>query len=552
MTTADYVVFALYVLGVLGVGVGLSTKVKNSKDLFRAGGKSPWWASGLSGFMTMFSAGTFVVWGGIAYRLGFVAVVINFCYGIAALFVGWFVAGKWRRLDIETPAEFLELRFGRAALHVYTWSMMVYRLVGVGVSVYALAKIMSTVMPLDVQVASLVLGGAVTLYTMVGGLWAVLMTDVLQFLVLNLMVLFLVPLAWGEVGGWSGFTSAVPEDFFAVTGGDYTWFFLAGWCAIHFFVVGAEWAFVQRYQCVPTVRDAKKSAWLFGVLCLVSPVLWLIPPLAYRAMDPSLLASDDPVKASEAAYVLACTELLPIGMVGMMLAAMFSATASMVSSQLNVFAGVLTQDIVRKIWTKLSEAALLRVGRLVTLGLGLSVMGVALAVPSMGGAEGTIISITALLVGPLLAPTIFGLFDARLRASAVWIPLGACFVAGVYVKFFAGDRFADWGRVPDITIGVVLPVAILTVLSLAARGRAPITLREVDDFGDAETGFDPVPGYIVAGSTLVCAVILVALVPLQTEGRGVTLAFSVVLLMLGSFLFLVCRKRAALAEIRES
>ena len=94
--------------GIFAVGVGLGRKVRDTGDLFRAGGQSPWWASGLSGFMTMFSAGTFVVWGGIAYRLGIVAVSINLMYGIAALLVGWFVAGRWKRLGIGTPAEFIE------------------------------------------------------------------------------------------------------------------------------------------------------------------------------------------------------------------------------------------------------------------------------------------------------------------------------------------------------------------------------------------------------------------------------------------------------------
>ena len=94
MQTTDYIVLLVYVLGIFAVGVGLSVKVKDTKDMFAAGEKSPWWASGLSGFMTMFSAGTFVVWGGVAYKLGFVAVVINLMYGVAAILVGFFVAGS--------------------------------------------------------------------------------------------------------------------------------------------------------------------------------------------------------------------------------------------------------------------------------------------------------------------------------------------------------------------------------------------------------------------------------------------------------------------------
>jgi SSS family solute:Na+ symporter len=113
MVTADYVVLACYLLGIFAVGLGLSRRVKDTGDLFAAGERSPWWAAGLSGFMTMFSAGTFVVWGGIAYRLGFVAVVINLMYGIAAILVGLLIAGRWKRLGLKTPAQFIELRLAK-------------------------------------------------------------------------------------------------------------------------------------------------------------------------------------------------------------------------------------------------------------------------------------------------------------------------------------------------------------------------------------------------------------------------------------------------------
>ena len=75
MHTADWIILILYLIGTVGIGVMLGRKVKNTSDLFAAGGASPWWASGLSAFMTMFSANTFVVWGGMAYEHGTVAIM---------------------------------------------------------------------------------------------------------------------------------------------------------------------------------------------------------------------------------------------------------------------------------------------------------------------------------------------------------------------------------------------------------------------------------------------------------------------------------------------
>ena len=148
MTNLDFFVLLAYIAGVFAIGGLFGSRIKSSRDMFAAGGISPWWVSGLSGFMTMFSAGTFVVWGGIAYRHGFIAISISLCYGISALMVGWLLAGKWRDLGITTAAEFIELRFGKAAVHFYTWTGMLYRLTSVGVAVYSVAVLLSALVPL--------------------------------------------------------------------------------------------------------------------------------------------------------------------------------------------------------------------------------------------------------------------------------------------------------------------------------------------------------------------------------------------------------------------
>lgn len=207
MQTTDWIVLTLYLTGTLAVGVFLGRIVRNSSDMFAAGGQSPWWISGLSAFMTMFSANTFVVWGGIAYEYGMVAVVINLCYGVAAILVGFTVAGKWRAMGIATPADYIQLRFGRHALHFYTWFMMAFRIIGTGGALYAIARLMLAVMAggessedfalssPQLNIAIMVFALVVVGYTMIGGLWAVLMTDTVQFIILNLAVIFVIPLA---------------------------------------------------------------------------------------------------------------------------------------------------------------------------------------------------------------------------------------------------------------------------------------------------------------------------------------------------------------------
>ena len=560
MTLTDYLVLAVYLLGILAVGVGLSAKVKSTRDLFAAGGRSPWWASGLSGFMTMFSAGTFVVWGGIAYRLGLVAVMINLCYGVAAILVGYFVAGRWKQIGVRTPAEFIHKRFGNASLHFYTWSMMVFRMVGVAVALYSLSVLLVALMPLvegnlfrdpatgnlSVYWAILLFGGIVVIYTMIGGLWAVLMTDVLQFIVLNLSVLFIIPLILRETGGVSGMFDRLPPGFLTPVSGEYTWLFLAGWMAIHFFMIGAEWAFAQRFLCVPTEKDARKSAYLFGVLYLVSPVLWLLPPLAYRGINPNV----DP----EQAYVLSCQHVLPVGMLGLMIAAMFSATASMVSSQLNVFAGVLTEDVFKRLRPGVSEKDLLVFGRGMSFLLGAILIALALAVPAMGGTEDVVVTITSLMVGPLMAPTVWGLFSRRISQAAVWWTAGVCFLAGITVKFVYPEFFQAYGRYPDVAVGVVLPVLVLGCVQVFSSGTAVGWERIVQSMPSekepqksTETttiAYDPAPAYIVAGAILVCGIMMTALGYVNLEDRDTIKWFSRLLYALAVAITFVAWRRS--------
>lgn len=562
MHTADWIVLIFYLIATVGIGVMLGRKVKNTSDLFSAGGASPWWASGLSAFMTMFSANTFVVWGGMAYELGLVAVMVNLCYGVAALLAGYTVAGKWKKLGVKTPAEFVERRFGKGALHFYTWSMMIYRLVGSAGALYAISILTVAVtrgenrsagvtgMPAELVTAILIFGAVVILYTMIGGLWAVLMTDVIQFIVLNLAVIFVIPLILFDIGGLGQFVAQMPDGFLALTAGSkYTWFFLAGWVAIHYFMIGAEFAFVQRYLCVPTPRDARRSTVLFGALYLISPFLWLLPPLLWRVQSPIPEgASAEVIRVlKEEAYIKSCKNVLPIGMVGLMMAAMFSATASMISSQLNVFSGVLTHDIYKPMRKALSDKNLLMAGRWFTLLLGSLIAGVALCIPLLGGAEKVIISITEVMVVPLLAPILIGLLSKRINVTALWTTAGVCIPLGLGVQFgwIAPDPSSEIGKwladQSKTIIGVVLPMMIVLIAHLRARG-VDRRWRNIEELqareqevviSQAEVVSDNAPARIVGWSMIVLGVGMACLLPINPRQWLIILLFAIVLALIG-------------------
>ena len=559
MHSLDWIVLTAYLLGTVMVGVFLGRLVKSSDDLFAAGGQSPWWTSGLSAFMTMFSANTFVVWGGMAYQYGVVAIMVNLCYGVAAILAGYTVAGTWKAIGVRTPAEYVEKRFGIRALHFYTWSIMIFRMVGAAGALYAIARLTVAVtsgnnvagevsgMPPELMTAILIFGAIVVLYTMIGGLWAVLMTDVLQFIILNLAVIFVVVMMLMNVGGLGEFADRAPEGFLNLTSGPkYTWLFLFGWVAIHYFMIGAEFAFVQRYLCVPSPGDARKSTFLFGGLYLLSPFLWLLPPLLWRVESPIPAgASDEMITAmKEEAYIRSCKSVLPVGMVGLMMAAMFSATASLISSQLNVFSGVLTNDIYRPLAKAVTEKKLLKMGRVFTIVLGILLSGIALLIPMLGGAERVIISITELMVVPLLAPILWSLLSREINATSLWTTAGVCIPLGFFFHFGKPDLgdgdFAVWlGSNMKLVLGVILPMAIMIIFQLTSKKEASGWEAVQELKGERTEGGDEVsasalPAKIVGWCLIVCGMGMLVLIPFNENDRMVIGIFGAVMTALGA------------------
>lgn len=534
MHPLDLVVLLLYLLGLVGVGVYFYQRNKNSSDMFNAGGQSPWWVSGLSAFMTMFSAGTFVVWGGIAFRYGAVAIAISMCYGIAAFIAGRLLAGRWKRLGVESATEYLGLRFGPSIVQFMTWLQGLVGLFTLGGTLYALAVVVAALIQLppgspladpatgrlSVDYLSLALCAVVIVVTMVGGLWAVLMTDVLQFIVLSVSVAVVVPLIIEAAGGWTAFVAAAPEGFFAPVAADFTWVFLTLWVVVHAFKIGGEWAFVQRFTCVPNARSAQRAAYLFGVMYLVSPIFWMLPPMVYRVVNPTANPED--------AYILACRHVLPPGLVGLMIAAMVPATMSTATTLLNVYAGAFTTEVYRRLLRQAADPAReVFVGRMITVILGLITVAGTLLIPRLGTLTNFIITLTSLITGPFVLPSIWGLFSRRLSLAAVWwITLGSL-ATGLLVKFgLLGSGFltaTGWGaelaallaahqRVTDLCLGTLPPLLLLAGFELLQRRTDPgwdrIEATRARYVERAQALQSPVPANLCAVSLLWLALVL--------------------------------------------
>lgn len=480
MVGIDYIVIVIYFLGLIAVSVLVSRSIKSSADMFIAGRNSSWWLSGMSTYMTLFSASTFVIWGGVAFRSGFVAVLIGNILGFASFFVGRYLSGKWREMKIKSPGEYLTIRFGKRSLNFYTLLGIIGRGFHTAVALYAIAIVMSTLMTLPeghfmadatghlaVSWAIVILGVITLLYTILGGFLAVLMTDVIQFGVLITVVIFMIPLSINAIGGLDNFIANAPEGYFTPVSAEYPWFWLILWFFVNSFTIGGDWPFVQRYISVPTVSDAKKSTYLVGALYLLTPLIWYFPAMVFRQIEPTA--------NPEQAYILMSDHVLMKGMLGVMLAAMVSATLSTVSGTLNVFANVFTYDIYGQKHPEVGEKRLIRIGRIFTFAFGAAIIALALLIPYAGGAEKVVVTILTMIIGPLYIPSVWGVFSKRLTQKhllTAMIITYACGIFGLAFKFSDAVRANfEWinPNVLESVIGTVVPVILLSIMELWAK-----------------------------------------------------------------------------------
>lgn len=462
MNTLDFITIIVFAIGIISVGLSFSGKKKNMKSFFAAGGAVPWQMNGLSLFMGFFSAGTFVVWGSIAYSLGWVSVSIQWTMAIAGLLVGSLIAHRWNKTGVLTAAEYITHRLGVKTQKIFTYLFLFVSLFTTGAFLYPVAKIIEVSTGIPLNTCILLIGGFCILYVAVGGLWAVVSTDVLQFVILTVAVIIVIPMSFNKVGSITEFIQSAPEGFFSLTSKEYTWPFLIAFGIYNAIFLGGNWAYVQRYTSVRNSSDSQKVGWLFGGLYVISPVLWMLPPMIYKVCNPTLVGLE-----SEGAYLMMCKEVLPAGLLGLVLGGMIFATASSMNSALNISAGVVTNDIFKRLHPQSSDKTLMLVARLSTLAFGILAIVVALMVSSMGGIVNVVISVAALTGVPLYLPVIWTLFSKRQTSQSVLTTTLLSLGINAFFKFVTPNWFnLSLSRTEEMVLGVGFPVLILLLFEL--------------------------------------------------------------------------------------
>jgi solute:Na+ symporter, SSS family len=544
--STDYVVIVCYILLMIGVGLYVMRFNSTASEYFRGGSRIPWLVAGLSAFMSGFSAWTFTGGAGVAYGSGI--VVIGLYMGSALSFLlGYYIfASRWRRTRISTVMEYLSDRFGPATHQIFSWSTIIFHLFTSATMLYGLSLFVSTACQFSVTATILVTGAVILSYSVLGGLWAVVVADFLQASILLPFCIVLAVASLAHVGGVSGLIHSLPPQMKTIPiHGEFGWIYLACWAVMVSFGYNTA-AMAQRYFSVEDERAAKRVALLCSGLFFLGAFLWFIPPMVMRIIYPDLHAIwPHLANPNEASYVAASLTFLPHGLIGVMLAAMFSATMASLSANFNLKSAILSKDIYQTLFRpQAGERELLIIGALMTLLVGGLTTALAAVMASRGESIFAVMmtfnTLISLSYGP---PALLGLV---FRRTPRWSGM-ATFATGLILGIL-GDFVFHWTFIQQIVFVVPPAFAVFFLSMLFDRdespGRAslfkkldtPIDLTEVSDVPDFSR---PVFRFLSRAVACIGLASLLLLIPNPPGARMTILSFSGITLAVAASLWFV-------------
>lgn len=468
----NWTVLGTYLAALVGMGFYFAKREKSTDDFFLAGRRIPWWAAGLSIFGTQLSAITYLAMPARAFATDWVLLLLN--VGILAVtpFVVYIYLPLFRRLDVTTAYEYLEKRFHVSVRLFGSFSFIAFQLGRMGIVVLLPALALSAVTGINVYICIALMGVLSTIYTVLGGIEAVIWTDVLQAVVLIGGALAALGIIVATLdGGWRELVAVGAADGkFNLVQLDWDW---AG-DALAVVILGAlftnalvpyttDQAVIQRYLTTPTEKQAAKAIWTNGLLAVFAGVLFLMVGtglFVFYKLNPGRLA---PLEKADQIFALFIAREMPAGLAGLVIAGVFAAAMSSLDSSMHSIATALTTDFVRRFRPTLGEETYLAWARGMTV-----VLGVAGTAAAMLMARLEIkylwdffLGIMGLLGGTLAGLFVLGVFTQRVRTLHAWLGATASVAVLLVVKLAT--------NLSGLLYGAIGVATCLTVAALAAR-----------------------------------------------------------------------------------
>ncbi|MBI3577921.1 MAG: hypothetical protein HY089_00755, partial [Ignavibacteriales bacterium] len=369
----------------------------------------------------------------------------------AYLFGYKFFGVRWRRARLHSPLEFLTRRYSPSTTYFYSLATIIPQTVGIGQGLYILCIFVSTALGFNDRVfdfgviaisgfqLSIILSGSImVIYSVIGGLWAAVLSDTVQAIIITVMTIIIAPVSYNYLGQGSGIIAGferllkeAPQSYFSLIGDMANPLFLISYFINVMLGYNVGWGLVQRYIGVPDERDAKKMALLCAVLSVVGPMLWILPVMAARVIFPdmNLLWPTFAVPA-EASFVSLALALLPHGLIGFVVSAILSATLGQANDSFNWLAATLSRDVYTPLKKRLtgvspSDSKQLFIARMTMLVVGVLGIGVALYIPKLGGAFQFALGFYS-LTAAFAMPVFLGLLYTR---TPWWSGIASCAAA---------------------------------------------------------------------------------------------------------------------------
>jgi len=468
----DLALIAAYFLVVFAIGFYVARRTHSGEDLFLAGRRLGWMPIGLSLFASNISSTTLIGLTGAAYTWGIAVSNYEWMAALILVIFAVFYIPYYLNARISTVPEFLEKRFDRRSRRYFSaltlFSNIVVDTAG---SLFAGAVVIKMFFPgIDLVTACLVLASVAALYTAAGGLAAVVYTDVLQAIVLLVGACLLTWFAFAELGfSWERVVStAGPERLSLMLPLDdpnLPWLgTLIGVPVLGFYFWCTNQFIVQRVLGARNIYHARRGALFAGLLKLPVLFIMVLPGTMAIALYPALEKGD-------MVFPFLVTELLPGGVMGIVLAGLVAAIMSSIDSTLNSASALFTLDFVRPLRPHLSDRQVARIGRVAIVGFMLLAVLIAPVIDRFGGLFHYLQSALAFLVPPVVTLFVIGLFWRRATATAAFLTLvGGHLVSVVFFALFVTDV---------LTLHFTVIAGLLFLLScglfvgISLLGRAP-------------------------------------------------------------------------------
>ena len=344
-------------------------------------------------------------------RLGYVHGISGFwlgaALGLGIVGISLFLARPLLKLKIYTVTQVLERRYNATARHASAAIMLVYALMIAATSTIAIGTVMEVLFGLPFWLAVLIGGGIVVAYSTIGGMWSLTLTDVVQFLIMTVGLVFvLMPLSLADAGGWDALVARLPASHFDLTA--IGWDTIVNYFLIYFFGIFIGQDIWQRVFTARSAQVAKLAGSAAGIYCVLYGLAAALIGMAARVLLPEL----DNVNNAFASIVQTS---LPDGIRGLVIAAALAALMSTASAGLLAASTTAAQDLWPLLSGKGEDSGDVHQNRLFTLLLGVVVLAIALAVSDVIGALTLAYN---LLVGGMLVPLLGAIFWARASTAA--------------------------------------------------------------------------------------------------------------------------------------